>query len=68
MQIGIIGAGMAGLCAADLLVGQGHTVTLFDKGRRRAGGCPLGEWTMATGNLIMARRGFRRGTKVSSRR
>lgn len=37
MQIGIIGAGMAGLCAADLLVGQGHTVTLFDKGRAAGG-------------------------------
>lgn len=37
MQIGIIGAGMAGLAAADQLVGQGHQVTLFDKGRAPGG-------------------------------
>jgi len=37
MQIGIIGAAMAGLAAADQLVGGGHQVTLFDKGRGPGG-------------------------------
>jgi len=37
MQIGIIGAGMAGLSAADQLVGHGHRVALFDKGRGPGG-------------------------------
>lgn len=37
MQIGIIGAGMAGLSAAEQLVGGGHQVTLFDKGRGPGG-------------------------------
>lgn len=37
MQIAIIGAGMAGLSAADVLTSAGHAVTLFDKGRGPGG-------------------------------
>ncbi|MGC6400387.1 NAD(P)/FAD-dependent oxidoreductase [Sphingomonas sp. FW199] len=37
MRIAIIGAGMAGLSAADALMAAGHAVTLFDKGRGPGG-------------------------------
>lgn len=37
MKIGIIGAGLAGLSAADALMAAGHTVTLFDKARGPGG-------------------------------
>ncbi|MCP1469092.1 hypothetical protein J3E64_000763 [Sphingobium sp. OAS761] len=37
MQLAIIGAGMAGLACADRLVGNGCSVTLFDKGRGPGG-------------------------------
>lgn len=37
MQIGIIGAGMAGLACAERLADSGHKVQLFDKGRGPGG-------------------------------
>lgn len=37
MKIGIIGAGLAGLSAADALMDAGHTITLFDKARGPGG-------------------------------
>jgi predicted NAD/FAD-dependent oxidoreductase len=37
MRIGIVGAGLAGLACAERLVGQGHEVELFDKGRGPGG-------------------------------
>ncbi len=37
MRIAIVGAGMAGLSCADVLVGSGHDVTLLDKGRGPGG-------------------------------
>ena len=37
MQIAIIGAGLAGLSAAQALVATGHTVALFDKARGPGG-------------------------------
>lgn len=37
MRVGIVGAGMAGLACAGLLVEQGHAVQLFDKGRGPGG-------------------------------
>jgi renalase len=37
MQFAIIGAGMAGLACAEMLVKAGHAVTLFDKGRGAGG-------------------------------
>ena len=50
MRIAIIGAGMAGVACADGLVGLGHRVSLFDKGRGAGGrmstrrlATPLGE-------------------------
>ena len=50
MTFAIIGAGMAGLACADALVGAGHAVRLFDKGRGPGGrmatrrlATPLGE-------------------------
>ena len=50
LRVGIVGAGMAGLSCAQALVGQGHAVTLLDKGRGPGGrmstrrmATPLGE-------------------------
>lgn len=50
MRVGIVGAGLAGLGCAARLVGDGHAVTLFDKGRgpggrlsTRRAQTPLGE-------------------------
>ena len=37
MEFAIIGAGMAGLACADRLSADGHSVTLFDKGRGAGG-------------------------------
>lgn len=37
MRIAIIGAGMAGLSCGRALAGQGHSVQLFDKGRKPGG-------------------------------
>lgn len=37
MEFAIIGAGMAGLACADMLSADGHSVTLFDKGRGAGG-------------------------------
>ena len=37
MRIAIIGAGMAGLACADVLQAEGHSTTLFDKGRGAGG-------------------------------
>ena len=37
MEFAIIGAGMAGLSCADMLSADGHSVTLFDKGRGAGG-------------------------------
>ncbi|MDR6512735.1 putative NAD/FAD-dependent oxidoreductase [Novosphingobium capsulatum] len=37
MHFGIIGAGLAGLTCADRLVGAGHVVSAFDKGRGPGG-------------------------------
>jgi predicted NAD/FAD-dependent oxidoreductase len=37
MRIGIVGAGMAGLACAERLIGRGHDVLLFDKGRGPGG-------------------------------
>lgn len=37
MTIAIVGAGMAGLSAAEVLIAQGRTVRLFDKGRGAGG-------------------------------
>jgi renalase len=37
MQIGVVGAGMAGLSCADALLAAGHDVHLFDKGRGPGG-------------------------------
>ena len=37
MRIGIVGAGIAGQACADVLVSQGHEVSLFDKGRGPGG-------------------------------
>jgi len=37
MQIGIVGAGMAGLACAEGLANRGHDVLLFDKGRGPGG-------------------------------
>lgn len=49
MRVAIIGAGMAGLAAADMLAGAGHEVRLFDKGRGPGGRLstrrlPEGDW------------------------
>ena len=37
MQIAIVGAGMAGLACAERLAGQGHVITMLDKGRGPGG-------------------------------
>ncbi len=37
MRVAVVGAGLAGLMAAHALVGQGHEVVLFDKGRSPGG-------------------------------
>ncbi len=37
MDVVVIGAGMAGLCCAELLTAQGHAVRVFDKGRGPGG-------------------------------
>lgn len=37
MKVAVVGAGMAGLAGATALKASGHTVTLFDKGRRPGG-------------------------------
>ena len=39
MNIAIIGAGLAGLCAAQDLIDAGHAVSVFDKGRGPGGRC-----------------------------
>lgn len=49
MHIGIIGAGLAGLTAADRLVGAGHDVQLFDKARGPGGRMSTRRVETATG-------------------
>jgi renalase len=44
VQIAIIGAGMAGVSAAQACVAQGHDVTLFDKSRALGGRCATRRW------------------------
>lgn len=51
MRIVIIGAGMAGLSCAQALVGAGHRVTLFDKGRGPGGRMSTRRVPMADGTL-----------------
>lgn len=63
MRIGIIGAGMAGLSCAQALRRQGHSPTLFDKGRGPGGrmstrriDTPLGEATFDHGAQYLTAR------------
>ena len=56
MKVAIIGAGMAGLACADKLRADGHTVSLYDKGRGAGGrmssrrmDTPLGQVTLDHG-------------------
>lgn len=51
MQIGIIGAGMAGLSCATLLVQKGHDVVLFDKGRAPGGRMSTRRLTTSLGEI-----------------
>ncbi|NDH45714.1 MAG: FAD-dependent oxidoreductase, partial [Actinobacteria bacterium] len=48
MQVVVIGAGLAGLCAARDLVDAGHLVTVLEKSRASGGRCA----TRRIGNAV----------------
>lgn len=51
MRIGTVGAGMAGLSCATLLVDTGHDVVLFDKGRAPGGRMSTRRLTTSLGEI-----------------
>lgn len=74
-RVAVLGAGIAGLSAARALVGQGHSVCVFDA-RARIGGRVAGAWndghwmdttwpTIGSRDVAMARLGFELGLSDS---
>lgn len=63
LDIGIAGAGIAGLASAALLARQGHTVTLFDQ-FGTAGPVGSGLMLQETGLAVLAALGLRRGLEA----
>lgn len=64
MRVGIVGAGVAGLAAAQTLVRAGHEVVVFEKSKRPGGRCasrPLEGFLFDTGATTITPRHFRLG-------
>ena len=53
MHFAIIGAGVAGLACADVLLSAGHSVELFDKGRGAGGRMSTRRWQTPLGEVTV---------------